>query len=161
MKTSTTDMVSETAVEFKSYMRSYSPYLDDGIPSEASTTSIHTAGEETVPTASTGVTQQVEMRGRRYQVYIALSDPHKRTHCWCCSTLPSRIWFVCYFFVIAVMNTVTGLVPEELCALQSFQSSATVLDPAANLSLFRSTSVIIIKVYTIHALKTSKVDDLI
>ena len=64
MKTSTVDMVSETAVEFKSYMCLYSPYLDDGISSETSTASIHTAGKGMVHTALTGVTQQVEMRGR-------------------------------------------------------------------------------------------------
>ena len=51
-----------TAIESKSYIRSYSPYLDDGISSESSTTSIRKFGEETVPTALTGVTQQVEMR---------------------------------------------------------------------------------------------------
>ena len=64
MKTSTVDTVSDsTVVESKSYIRSYSPYLDDDISSETSTASIRIASEETVPTASTGVTQQVEMRG--------------------------------------------------------------------------------------------------
>jgi len=89
-----------------------------------------------------------------FQVCIALNARLRRTLFWCFSTRQFRILYVICFVTSNYAQVVPKVLFRNNFALnrditglfQSFQSSSTVLDPAANPSLFQSTLVIIIKV---------------
>ncbi|KIM57715.1 hypothetical protein SCLCIDRAFT_1219233 [Scleroderma citrinum Foug A] len=70
MKTSTVDAVSGVALESKSYMRSYSPYMDDGFSTDSSTSSPPIITEETISTALTDAIQQAKTSGPGASVSI-------------------------------------------------------------------------------------------
>ncbi|KAL1748220.1 hypothetical protein HDZ31DRAFT_71777 [Schizophyllum fasciatum] len=83
----------------------------------------------------------------KFIVFTASSDPLKKTCFWSCSMQRYPIFGgrsdtshnkVLFWNNFALSRDIAGL-------FQSFQSSLTVLDPAANPSLFQSTLVIIIK----------------
>ena len=72
----TDDTGTKAAPESKCYIRSYSPYMDDGFSTDASTTSIRTESisEETISTVSTDATQHVKASGPKASVSKADDD---------------------------------------------------------------------------------------
>jgi len=74
MKASTVDAVSGVALESQSYIRSYSPYMDDGFSTDTSMSSPIIA-EETMPTALTDrATQQAKTGGLGTTVWRVEDD---------------------------------------------------------------------------------------
>jgi hypothetical protein len=85
-------------------------------------------------------------------VLIALNGLYKRIRCLSYSTLRYRISYVNNLWPLFLSEVKQVLFRNNFAfsrdisgLFQSFQSSASVLDPAANPSLFQSTLVIIIK----------------
>lgn len=70
MKTSTVEAVSGVALESKSYIRSYSPYMDDGFSTDSSISSPPIIAEETISIALTDAIQQAKTSGPGASVSI-------------------------------------------------------------------------------------------